>query len=67
MIKEYPEDVWTKHIAFYFDGVSFVYKRHPKDQALAPRGRVWRRANEGLVRLYGEGTKMWHWRQASQA
>ena len=49
MIKEYPEDVWTKHIAFYFDGVSFVYKRHPKDQALAPRGRVWRRANEGLL------------------
>ena len=49
MIKEYPEDVWTKHIALHFDGVSFVYKTHPKDQALAPRGRVWRRANEGLL------------------
>ena len=49
MIAEYPENVWTKIIAFYFDGVGFVYKTHPKDQALAPKGRVWRKANEGLM------------------
>ena len=48
MIREYP-DVWTKQIAFYFDGVSFAYKRHLLDEALTPRGRVWRRANKGLL------------------
>ncbi len=48
MIKEYERDVWTKDIAFYLDGVSFAYKRNPKDQAIATTGRVWRKANEGL-------------------
>lgn len=35
-------------IAFYLDGVSFVHKTRPMDQALAPRGRIWRKASEGL-------------------
>lgn len=48
MMKEYDEDVWTKDIAFYLDGVSFVYKKNPKDQATAPTGKIWRKANEGL-------------------
>ena len=49
MIKEYDINVWTKDVAFDLDGVSFTYKKNPKDQAVAPTGRVWRKANEGLI------------------
>ena len=48
IINNYPPDVWTNKIAFYLDGVSFVYKSNPMDQARAPRGRIWRKACEGL-------------------
>ena len=48
IMKEYDEDFWTKDIAFYLDDVSFVYKKNPKDQATAPTGKIWRKANEGL-------------------
>lgn len=48
MQNNYDADVWTREVAFYFDGASFVHKQHPKSCALAPRGRVWRRKNEGL-------------------
>ena len=48
MLKEYKADVWTKEIAFYLDGVSFTHKRNPADEAKAPKGRIWRRPNEGL-------------------
>ncbi len=49
MIKDYAKDVWQTTIAFYFDAVGFVYKRNPRDQALAPSGKVWRTTSEGLV------------------
>ena len=49
MLKEYPKDVWSKHISFYLDGVSFVHKLHPSDQAKAPSGRIWRQKSEGLM------------------
>ena len=39
MMRDYDDNVWTDQVAFYFDGVNFTYKRNPKDQALAPRGR----------------------------
>ena len=48
MIKNYPEDVWTKHICFYLDASSFVHNTNPADQARAPATRVWRKRNEGL-------------------
>ena len=48
MIKNYPEDVWTKQICFYLDASSFVHKTNPADQARAPATRVWRKRNEGL-------------------
>ena len=48
MQADYPPNVWTDSIAFYLDGVSFVYKANPLDQARAPKGRVWRRKSEGL-------------------
>ena len=41
MRKDYGADVWTKRIAFYLDCVSYVYKRNPLDQALAPKARIW--------------------------
>lgn len=44
----YPPSLWTDTIAFYLDGVSFVYKSNPLDQARAPKGRVWRKKSEGL-------------------
>ena len=31
MIKNYPEDVWTKQICFYLDVSSFVHKTNPAD------------------------------------
>ena len=46
--KSYPEDLWTKRIAFYLDGTGFTYKRNPLDQARAPKGRIWRKKSEGL-------------------
>ena len=50
MRKEFSSDVWTKKIAFYLDGVSFTHKTNPSDEAKAPKGRIWRKANEGLNR-----------------
>ena len=49
MRKDYGADVWTKRIAFYLDCVSYVYKRNPLDQALAPKARIWRKRGEGLT------------------
>ena len=40
--------VWTEAVAFYLDGVSFIYKTNPTDQARAPKGRAWRKKSEGL-------------------
>ena len=48
MQANYPPTVWTDNLAFYLDGVSFVYKTNPIDQARAPKGRVWRKKSEGL-------------------
>ncbi|KXJ12063.1 hypothetical protein AC249_AIPGENE28757 [Exaiptasia diaphana] len=60
MKKEYPANVWTHEMAFYLDGISFTYKRRPKDQALAPRGRVWRKKSEDLKRgCTSKGSKDW--------
>ena len=42
-----PGFFW-QNIAFYLDGVSFVYKTQPLSDALTPTGRVWRRKSEGL-------------------
>lgn len=39
---------WTDDIAFYLDGVSFIYKRNPLKEAISPRGKLWRKKSEGL-------------------
>ena len=43
-------------IAFYLDGVSFVYKPRPMAQAVAPKGKVWRKRAEGL-KITAKGSK----------
>ena len=50
MQAEYSPSVWKDSVAFYLDGVSFVYKTNQLDQARAPKGRVWRKRSEGLTR-----------------
>ena len=44
-----PPDYWTKGVAFYLDGVSFIYKSNPMSDALKPKTRVWRKRGEGLL------------------
>lgn len=44
----HDDNFFLEKIAFYFDGVSFVHKTRPMDQALAPHGRIWRKRCEGL-------------------
>ena len=39
---------FSRDIAFYLDGVSFVHKTQPLSDALAPKERVWRKRTEGL-------------------
>ena len=41
--------MWTEQIAFFLDAVSFIHKFNPADQALAPRGHIWRKETEGLA------------------
>ena len=50
MIKKYPPQFWSDGIAFYLDGVSFVYKTKPGEQARAPGTRTWRKKSQGLKR-----------------
>lgn len=42
------QDFWSYGVSFYLDGVGFVFKTNPMDQAFAPQAREWRRPNEGL-------------------
>ena len=49
-------DYYTNHISFYLDGVSFIHKYNPYKESLSPRGRVWRKAGEGL-KITAKGSK----------
>ena len=55
ILQDEPE-FFHKVIAFYLDGVSFVYKSRPMGQAFAPRGKVWRKRAEGL-KITAKGSK----------
>lgn len=50
MKSSYRKDVWSKEITFYLDGKSFVHKTNPFSSARNPRGRIWRKRNEGTER-----------------
>ena len=45
---EYSSSLWTEQVAFYLDGVSFVHKYKPANQARSMQGRIWRKPEEGL-------------------
>lgn len=47
---------WTNDVAFYLDGVSFIHKGNPLNEAVSPRSRVWRKRSEGLS-LTSKGSK----------
>ena len=42
------EDFWKQGIAFYFDGAGFTHKTNPYEDAVACRGKIWRKKSEGL-------------------
>lgn len=48
MQREYDDQFWKNSISFFLDGVSFIQKYNPSDQARAPKGRIWRKPREGL-------------------
>ena len=50
MRREFSSDVCMKQVVSYIHGVSFICKTNPADKAKAPKGRIWRRANEGMDR-----------------
>eukprot|EP00794_Sanderia_malayensis_P003966 gene3967-4517_t len=39
---------WTKEVAFYLDGVSFIHKYNPFQEASKPKGHIYRKRSEGL-------------------
>ena len=45
--REYTGSLWTEQVTFYLDGVSFVHKYNPADQARSTHGRIWRKPEEG--------------------
>lgn len=47
---KYPANFWTDDVAFYLDGVNFVYKTKPRSHASTPGSKVWRKKSEGLKR-----------------
>ena len=49
-------DFFKDDIAFYLDGVSFVYKQNPFQAASGTKSRVWRKKGEGL-KFTAKGSK----------
>ena len=46
--REYTSSLWTEQVAFYLDGVSFVHKYKPADQAQSTQAHIWRKPEEHL-------------------
>ena len=49
VLKTLKEEFWTEGISFYFDGVGFVHKTIPHDEARSSGARNWRKSGEGLI------------------
>ena len=49
VLKRLKEEFWTEGISFYFDGVGFVHKTNPHNEARSSCARNWRKAGEGLI------------------
>ena len=43
-------DYWSKDVAFYLDGLSFVFKGNSMSDAVKPKSKVWRKKKRGLGR-----------------
>ena len=64
--RTYCNHFFMNDICFYPDGVSFYHKYNPLDDAIAPKGKIWRKRKEGLsvtakgthVGSSGRGVKM---------
>ena len=41
-------NLFHSNISFYWDRVSFVFKRKPMQDATVPKGKIWRKRSEGL-------------------
>ena len=48
-LKECPPDYWSRHVAFYLDGVSFIYKGNPMSDAKKPKRKQYRTSNMGSI------------------
>ena len=44
-----PPDYWTKGVAFYLDGVSFIYKSNPMSDALKPKTLITTKGSKELA------------------
>ena len=63
MLSCYEADVFRNDINFYLDGVGFVRKTNPEDQAMSLRGLVWQKKKNktGLVQgCASRGNKAGH-------
>jgi hypothetical protein len=49
-------DFYKNQISFYLDGVSFIHKFNPMQDACQTKSRVWRKRGEGL-QLTARGSK----------
>ena len=47
-LKNTTNTFWPDNVLLYLDAISFVHKRNPYQDALAPAARVWRTHGEGL-------------------
>ena len=47
-LKEHEDTFWMRDISLYLNAVSFMHKDNPFNQASYPKGRVYRKASEGL-------------------
>ena len=54
--RDFRAGFWTDEVAFYLDGVSFVYKTNPISTAMAPKARVWHQKSECL-QVTSKGSK----------
>ena len=54
-VKRVNSDIWTEGISFYLDGVGFVHKTNPRDEAMSPKGMAYRMRSQGLD--HGETSK----------
>ena len=56
VVGEKQDELWSKSISFYYDGVNFYHKKNPYSDAVATRVKIWRKRGEGL-RLSRKGKK----------